>query len=133
MEEESEKREKESPQPQIDPEWYVRHPAPLLSHRPLSGPSIRDDSEVFLPPVENGDDRLDFYVMYRKAASRYDIDYTKRRHEDLNTVLIFVRSFDFLCVLYLTFTLRPVCSAPLVRPSSSTSTRCSNPIRLGIQ
>ena len=53
--------------------------------------SIQDALRAFLLPIKNDDTRLDFYTVYKKEATEYDVDYIKKYDEDLNTTLIFVR------------------------------------------
>ena len=56
--------------------------------------SIQDALQAFMSPLGNDDDpRLDFYMMYKREATEYDMNYVKKYDEDLNTTLIFVRSF----------------------------------------
>jgi len=45
----------------------------------------------FFQPIKTDDPRVDFYTMYRREATEYDMDYVKKYDEDLNTTLIFVR------------------------------------------
>ena len=45
----------------------------------------------FLQPIKTDDPRVDFYTMYKREATKYDVDYVKKYDEDLNTTLIFVR------------------------------------------
>jgi len=48
-----------------------------------------------MSPLGSDDDpRLDFYMMYKREATEYDMNYVKKYDEDLNTTLIFVRSFS---------------------------------------
>ena len=74
------------------------------------------------------DPRLEFYMMYGRETAKYDADYAKKYDDDLNTTLIFVRPSLFSLVKYLTCSHRPVCSLPSAQPSSSMSTRASDPI-----
>ena len=53
--------------------------------------SIEDALRAFLLPIKNDDTRLEFYTVYKKEATEYDVDYIKKYDEDLNTTLIFVR------------------------------------------
>jgi len=48
---------------------------------------------MYLQPIKNDDPRLDFFTMYKREAMEYDTDYMQKHNEDLNTTLIFVRSF----------------------------------------
>ena len=45
----------------------------------------------FFQPIKTDDARVDFYTMYKREATEYDMDYVKKYDEDLNTTLIFVR------------------------------------------
>jgi len=45
----------------------------------------------FLQPIKTDDPRVDFYTMYKREATEYDVDYIEKYDEDLNTTLIFVR------------------------------------------
>ena len=45
----------------------------------------------FFQPIKTDDPRVDFYTMYKRESTEYDIDYVKKYDEDLNTTLIFVR------------------------------------------
>jgi len=45
----------------------------------------------FFQPIKTDDPRVDFYTMYKREATEYDMDYVKKYDEDLNTTLIFVR------------------------------------------
>ena len=58
---------------------------------PLTGSSIQDALRSFLQPIKTDDPRVDFYTMYKREATEYDMDYIKKYDEDLNTTLIFVR------------------------------------------
>ena len=51
---------------------------------------------MFFKPIKNDDPRLDFYTVYKREATEYDVDYVKKYDEDLNTTLIFVRSYRVL-------------------------------------
>ena len=54
--------------------------------------SIQDALRAFMPPLGSDDDpRLDFYMMYKREATEYDVNYVKKYDEDLNITLIFVR------------------------------------------
>jgi len=67
----------------------------------LNGTSIKDALRAFLPPIKNDDARLDFYTVYKKEATEYDVDYVKKYDEDLNTTLIFVRRMALALATYL--------------------------------
>ena len=123
-----EEGEKVSPPLQIDPKWYVDI---LLCFDDVSFTihSFQDALRTFFLPIKNDDARLDFYTMYKREATEYDTDYVKKYDEDLNTTLIFVGRVPFAPASYLTCRRRRVFSLPSVPPSSSTSTRVSNPIR----
>jgi len=63
---------------------------------PVHTDSIQDALRAFMPPLGSDDDpRLDFYMMYKREAMDYDTNFVKKYDEDLNTTLIFVRSFSF--------------------------------------
>ena len=99
---------------------------------PLTGRSLQDALRTFFQPIKTDDPRVDFYTMYKREAAEYDTDYVKKYDEDLNTTLIFVRYFKPQVSSYLvnglTYSYRPACSLQSAPPSSSTSTRISNPI-----
>ena len=46
---------------------------------------------MFFQPIKTGDPRQDFYTMYKRESTEYDMEYVKKYDEDLNTTLIFVR------------------------------------------
>jgi len=94
----------------------------------LTRPSLQDALRTFFQPIKTDDPRLDFYTMYKREATEYDTDYVKKYDEDLNTTLIFVRCISSASAIYLTCSHRRVCSLPPAQPSSSMSTRTSNPI-----
>jgi len=127
--EKSEKNEKESPLLQIDPKWYVKHRRSRCWS--LTVRSIQDALRTFLQPIKTDDPRVDFYTMYKKETTEYDINYVKKYEEDLNTTLIFVRRPSCITALlnHLTCSCRPVCSPPSAPPLSSTSIPTSDPIR----
>jgi len=119
MEEES----GEGPPPvQVDPKWYVVHlPPPRLSATQRN--SIQDALRAFLPPIKNDDTRLDFYTVYKKEATEYDVDYVKKYDEDLNTTLIFVRRLPLALTVLFTRPRRPACSPRSAQHLSSMSNR----------
>ena len=53
--------------------------------------NLQDALRSFFQPIKTDDPRVDFYTMYRREATEYDMDYVKKYDEDLNTTLIFVR------------------------------------------
>ena len=53
--------------------------------------SFQDALRAFFQPIKTNDPRLDFYTIYNREATEYDLDYVKKYDEDLNTTLIFVR------------------------------------------
>ena len=67
-----------------------------MCRSPPSKPSFQDALRTFFQPIKNDDPRLDFYTMYRREATEYDVDYVKKYDEDLNTTLIFVRYLSAL-------------------------------------
>ena len=89
--EKSEKDEKESPPLQIDPKWCVQHHPSFVLLTADWASSIQDALRSFFQPIKTDDPRLDFYAMYKREATEYDMDYIKKYDEDLNTTLIFVR------------------------------------------
>jgi len=101
MEETGERSERETPPLQTDPKWYVQPDAPF-GYWSLSGCSIQDALSAFSQPNNNGDARLEFYAIYQKVATKYDADYVKARHVDLNVILIVVCSIYLLSVPHLT-------------------------------
>ena len=94
--------EKRSPPPQVNPEWYVDK-----IHRPggwpLSGHRFQDAHGVLFQTTRADDLRLDFYRVYRREATKYDEDYAKRHHEDLNAILVFVHCIVFTLVIQSNF------------------------------
>ena len=90
-----------------------------LARRPLNESSIQDALRAFLTPIKNDNARLDFYTVYKREATEYDMDYVKKYDEDLNTTLIFVRHPLIALTDYLTYPHRPVCSPPSALHSSS--------------
>ena len=52
--------------------------------------SFQDALRTFFQPIKTNDPRLDFYTIYNREATEYDLDYVKKYDEDLNTTLIFV-------------------------------------------
>jgi len=120
--------DKEPPLLQIDPKWYVSR-ATVQGHQSLNGTSIKDALRAFLPPIKSDDGRLDFYTVYKKEATEYDVDYVKKYDEDLNTTLIFVRCALFALATRLTHPRRLVCSLLSARRSLSTSNRSWRPTR----
>ena len=53
--------------------------------------SFQDALRAFFQPLKTDDPRLNFYTIYKREATEYDVDYVKKYDEDLNTTLIFVR------------------------------------------
>ena len=72
-----------------------------LARRPLNESSIQDALRAFLTPIKNDNARLDFYTVYKREATEYDMDYVKK-YEDLNATLIFVRRLPLALTNYLT-------------------------------
>ena len=66
-----------------------------------AGRSVQGAIRACPQHVKNDDDRLDFYAIYREAAAGYDVDYVRRRNEDLSITLILVSSPGFLTVSHL--------------------------------
>lgn len=81
-----------------------------------AGAVSQDPFRRLIQPTRS-DNRLDFYVMYRREAATYDAEYVKRQTEDLNTTLVFVRAVSSFSVPHLTYAFRPVCSPLSVQPS----------------
>jgi hypothetical protein len=46
---------------------------------------------MYFQPIKTNDPQLDFYTMYKRETTEYDIEYMQKYNEDLNTTLIFVR------------------------------------------
>jgi len=67
------------------------NPLHRLRPWPLTGRSFQDALRSFFQPIKTDDPRVDFYAMYKREATEYDMDYVKKYDEDLNTTLIFVR------------------------------------------
>jgi len=101
----------------------VRSTGRRSSHQLLKGTSIKDALRAFLPPIKNDDGRLDFYTVYKRESTEYDLDYVKKYDEDLNTTLIFICRALFVLAAHLTHSRRLVCSLPSARHSSSMSNR----------
>ena len=74
---------------------------------------------MYFQPIKSDDPQLDLYTMHKRETAEYDTEYMKKHNEDLNTTLIFVRSFSPLIVMHVERDPRPVCSPPSVPPSSS--------------
>ena len=104
-----------------------------LAHRLLIETSIQDALRAFLPPIKNDDVRLDFYTVYKREATEYDMDYVKKYDEDLNTTLIFVRRPPFALTNHLICPHRLVCSLPSALHSSSTSNQIFSLTRMSNQ
>ena len=99
-----ENQDKEHPPLQIDPKWCVKHSvwcALLTTQRR----SFQDALRTFFQPIKNDDPRLDFYTVYKREATEYDVDYVKKYDEDLNTTLIFVCHLPWILVNNLTLSL----------------------------
>ena len=72
---------------------------------------------AFFQPIKTDDPRLDFYTVYKREATEYDVDYVKKYDEDLNTTLIFVCPLLYTLLNPLTWSRRRACSlqsAPLL-------------------
>jgi len=119
------KSEKGPPPLQVDPKWYAVHffLAKLLT---TQRNSIQDALRAFLPPIKNDDTRLDFYAVYKKAATEYDVDYIKKYDEDLNTTLIFVCRLPLTLMVLFT---RPL-GWSVLRSQLSVCHRCTIKIRV---
>ncbi|KAF9779229.1 hypothetical protein BJ322DRAFT_1013612, partial [Thelephora terrestris] len=61
---------------------------------PLRKCSFQDALRAFFQPIKSDDPRLDFYTIYKREATDYDVDYVKKYDEDLNTTLIFAGLFS---------------------------------------
>jgi hypothetical protein len=59
----------------------------------LTPDSIQEALRMYLQPIKNDDPKLDFYTMYKRETTEYDTEYMQTYDEDLNTTLIFVRSY----------------------------------------
>ena len=103
-------------------------PFPRPDCCPLTGPSLQDALRTFFQPIKTEDPRVDFYAMYKRESAEYDTEFVKKYDEDLNTTLIFVRYPSSHLANRLIHSCRLVCSLQSAPPSSSTSTRTSNPI-----
>ena len=82
---------KESPLLQVDPKWSVRRQTTSLAPLTVEQNSFRDALRSFFQQIRTEDPRLDFYAVYKREATEFDLDYVKKYDEDLNTTLIFVR------------------------------------------
>jgi len=71
---ESEKNEKESPPLQSGTFNTLHH----LHCWPLTGRSLQDPLRSFFQPIKTDDPRVDFYMMYKREATEYDMDYVKK-------------------------------------------------------
>ena len=100
-------------------------PFPRPYSCPPTEPSIQDVLKHFIPPIKTGDDRVDFYKMYKKESAEYDTEFVKKYDEDLNTTLIFVRCPPSYLANHLIDPCRLVCSLLSAPPLSSTSSRIS--------
>jgi len=81
----------------------------------LTPNSIQEALRMYFQPIKNDDPRLDFYTMYKRETMEYDTDYMQKYNEDLNTTLIFVRSYASFCLhtLLTTFSGRSVLRSQL--------------------
>jgi hypothetical protein len=76
---------------QIDPKWCVRQTPCVACVADYRVISFQDALRAFFQPLKTDDPRLNFYTIYKREATEYDMDYVKKYDEDLNTTLIFVR------------------------------------------
>ena len=53
--------------------------------------ALREVLQIYFQPLKNDDPQLDFYTMYKRETTEYDIEHMKKYNEDLNSTLIFVR------------------------------------------
>ena len=113
---------------QIDPKWYARpiHRATCITDRQMI--SFQDALRTFFQPLRTDDPRLNFYTVYKREATEYDVDYVKKYDEDLNTTLIFVRSSFCTVFNKLDRSCSRVFSLQSARLSSSMFTPSFNPI-----
>ena len=110
----------------VDPQWYVVRS--MARSNELNPHSIQEALRMFLQPIKNDDPQLDFYTMYKRETMEYDTEYMQKYNEDLNTTLIFVRSYVPSSPYVINRIPRLVCSPPSALPSSSTSSPSSNRI-----
>jgi hypothetical protein len=66
---------------------------------------MQDALRTFFKPIKTDDPRLDFYTMYKRESTEYDMEYVKKCEDDLNTALLFVRHSLFALVNCLTWSL----------------------------
>ena len=67
-------------------------PESIARTNKLTAPdSIQAALQMYLQPIKNDDQKLDFYTMYKRETMEYDTEYMQKHNEDLNTTLIFVR------------------------------------------
>ena len=120
-----------SPPLQVDPKWYTVR---LVLSRSLitQRNSMQVVLRAFLPPIKNDDASFDFYTVYKKEVTEYDVDFIKEYDEDLNTTLISVRHLLFALAVHLICSRRPVCSLSSAQRSLSMSNRTRSPTRRGI-
>ena len=74
----------------IDPKWYATRPGSTAITE-LTQNSIQEALRTYFQPIKNDDPQLDFYTMYKREATEYDVEHMQKYNEDLNTTLIFVR------------------------------------------
>ena len=80
----------ENPKPgNVDRRWWVLET--IAGSRNLILDSIEEALRMYLQPIKNDDPELDFYAMYKRETTEYDVEYMEKHNEDLNTTLIFVR------------------------------------------
>ena len=78
-----------------------------LGHWPLSQRRSQDAQST-----KTDDSRLGFYAMYKNEATKYDKDFAKRNHEELNSILIVVRYVSFALETCLNYSHRLAYSLP---------------------
>ena len=83
---------------------------------------------MYLQPMKNDDPQLDFYTMYKRETTEYDIEYMQGYNDGLNTALIFVRSCAPQSIYGVDPIPRLVCFPQSALPSSSTFSRNSSQI-----
>ena len=78
------------------PNCAFRDTGSIARTNKLTSDSIQDSMQealrMYFIPIKNDDPKLDFYTMYKRETTEYDIEYMQKYNEDLNTTLIFVRS-----------------------------------------
>ena len=100
-----------------------------LGRWPLIRRSLQDALRAFLKPTKTDDPRVDFYNIYKREATEFDMSHIQKYDDVFNTTLIFVRRSPLPFVNHLTCARRGVYSLSSVRFLLSISIRSFSPIR----